>query len=1789
MNKGFNVSKGGVFHKIIICSVVCFFIFNAFIFLAQTGNPVYEEEVNIPESEDSIANVANSMKREVKSLGIMPAMGNYNGNPNAGSIHVNRDAKYRAFSPQQLIDSIFVKGGACSSVKNVILTTHGWNKNTSSWTSTDNRGLGYFTKGTSNFEFNEGLVLSTGGLASMEGPNIGSGWNNNYTVEQPSTNAGVNDPDLRNLVPGYNIINSTILEFDFVPIGNRMVFKYVFASEEYSDFVNTPLYNDVFGFFITEPDGTKHNIALLPDSNGVVSINNVNWGYDATTYNTTGATNTHNCIKYGQFGNLPSNPDYYINIPVGPGGEGTVNCPVVLNSRDDTLRKSMEFDGRTMVLTAEFDVERCKTYHLKLAVGNAGDNNFQSGVFLEAYSFDIGDFLVNWGSMNRGQDFLYRGCDNNMFELIRVGSGVDTTSLDVFLEYLGPAAGNIESLDGSPMPTLVTIPPGKDTAQVHYKVNWNDLSDGEKDLIIKVNCPCDGQGYTEKLIKLYDPSDTLKATATYACEGVNNGTIIVSGVGGSGNYESSIDSGVTWLPHTTNHTGLPPDTFQVLIRDVGGCTIVKRTVSTIMYTSITGDLDICPPSYATTLTTSGGTGVNPYQWFKDGVAISGATAQTYIATEAGKYSVTMRNGSCYSNLGDTVTVSSANCLWADADYATTLVNIPVKIPVLNNDLLSICTPSTINVTISASPSASNGTAVVNGDKTITFTPALDFVGKTIFRYQIECGGITSDTTITVLTLQYPDNISDADCFVDSVPAKPWSITEHATYPVLGESNTYWTQSMGTPLVADLDGDGYPEIITPAIISMTPTWQFSDGLFIVDLHKNTERVIPTPVFRVAGQSIAIGDVDGDGIAEIYLQANDKKIYCYNGKTGASITLNHTAALGRRAVLSLADLNNDGVPELVAGNHIFDAKTGKLLLQMTLNPSGTGGGRSHDGAQSGTGGTLADSTYLMPAIGDIDNDGLLEIVGGNTIYKPVESNGTWSYTTKVVNISPNVSNYDGQTVLIDFDLDGQLDIVVISQRTYVNLGPVQIYIWNPKTLDIIAYSEVLSNKCLVTIPYIGDLNGDGRPEIVFGAKNKTAGGGGNGAMYLFAYDENEAGKIKLKATDTSLDETAGYTLFDFNQDGKNEIVGRNDTKLFIIDGTALSSLTPLTTLSNVYSPTVTEYPVVADIDLDGSAEIIINKAYEIGSGTGPRQIKGAIAVYKSGSGSAPWAPARKVWNQWLYNPVYVNEDLTIPQYQVNPATLFPGVDNVMGTADDVRPYNNFLQQATTLSKKGLPLWLTPDVYLIPSLSNAVAIGDSVFVNVCFGNKGDAPIGSPVYATLYKDNISSANKIVTGFDSILVNPGDTGCITIIIPDIKPYLPFLNIIVRINDNGTDFPYQLECEEDNNELTLLNPTINLMMKKNATLNPGNFQHNGTYPNPVSVLYGEEVEYTITAVNVSLNAGSVIIRDTLPPYMDYKANSANPTPTVGSNGGTPQRTTLEWTTLPPVGSMASTQVSFIATLQPGVSASQPMFINNAWVTINNIPLTVPTNGTFHQGAGISITTFSAGPGGQIYNAEEQALDYMTSPKSGIVIVPDEGYSFVGWSHDNYISLRGKAIEAKTNIMHYDTLTVYGNVELHANFEIEKYPIKYYLNGGTNIVTNPATYTIKSRAITLNAPEKTGDVFIGWTGGNGEEPQKAVTIPNGSVGELEYYANYLNSGRDNDIQKHDTVEDKIWAINNELYIRTSKAGSIVWIYSTEGVLQKLHTIITAGESKIKLPKGIYAVSLNSNAGKIVRIE
>jgi hypothetical protein len=174
------------------------------------------------------------------------------------------------------------------------------------------------------------------------------------------------------------------------------------------------------------------------------------------------------------------------------------------------------------------------------------------------------------------------------------------------------------------------------------------------------------------------------------------------------------------------------------------------------------------------------------------------------------------------------------------------------------------------------------------------------------------------------------------------------------------------------------------------------------------------------------------------------------------------------------------------------------------------------------------------------------------------------------------------------------------------------------------------------------------------------------------------------------------------------------------------------------------------------------------------------------------------------------------------------VFPGRDGVPGTADDIQPFNNFLQQQTALSVDGTPFWPTPDAVFDDTHLSTSLIGDSVSISLCIVNRGDAALGSPVYVSRYRDSAEPANHLAT--DSLMeyILPGDTGYLTVGAGSLSSRPPFVQLVVSLNDDGVTYPYpvQPECDCSDSIRTRLCPVLHLLMKKDAALNGE--QNNGT-------------------------------------------------------------------------------------------------------------------------------------------------------------------------------------------------------------------------------------------------------------------------------------------------------------------------------------------------------------------------
>ncbi len=228
-----------------------------------------------------------------------------------------------------------------------------------------NHAAGTFAGGTGIIGFESGVVLSSGNIATVVGPN-------RYDAAT-TDNSLPGDADLDGLIPGYATHDATVLEFDFECEGTQVVqFQYVFTSEEYNEYVNTS-FNDVFGFFL---NGT--NIAIVPGGGGIAtSVNNVN------------CNNPFN-PPTGSFCNL------FINNDLSDGG-GAINT---------------EMDGLTLVFTAT-GVLQAGVNHIKLAIADAGDWILDSNVFIKAESFvcelPVGA-CCDWSDFTCREDVLEVDC-----------------------------------------------------------------------------------------------------------------------------------------------------------------------------------------------------------------------------------------------------------------------------------------------------------------------------------------------------------------------------------------------------------------------------------------------------------------------------------------------------------------------------------------------------------------------------------------------------------------------------------------------------------------------------------------------------------------------------------------------------------------------------------------------------------------------------------------------------------------------------------------------------------------------------------------------------------------------------------------------------------------------------------------------------------------------------------------------------------------------------------------------------------------------------------------------------------------------------------------------------------------------------------------------------------------------------------------------------------------------------------------------------------------------------------
>jgi hypothetical protein len=290
---------------------------------------------------------------------------------------------------------------------------------------------GIFTNGgTTNLGVDHGLALTSGTIQNIPGPDNNSGASGFNTTPGDS---------LLSALVGTVTYDACILEFDFVPAADTAWCDFVFGSEEYPEWVGST-FNDIFGFFVSgpNPEGGNYefkNIALVPGTDLPVAINNVNGFYY---------------------------PEYYV---------------------DNTGGLTIQLDGFTTVLTAKCAVVPGATYHFKLAISDTGDGIMDSGVLLEAESFEsqgAAEFMsfsfLSELNPQLPEDVMGEISGNNVY--LTVPDGTDLTSLVASFDTPG---GVIVAVGSEIQQSGIT--PNNFTEQVNYHLDGVNI----KDWIVKVD------------------------------------------------------------------------------------------------------------------------------------------------------------------------------------------------------------------------------------------------------------------------------------------------------------------------------------------------------------------------------------------------------------------------------------------------------------------------------------------------------------------------------------------------------------------------------------------------------------------------------------------------------------------------------------------------------------------------------------------------------------------------------------------------------------------------------------------------------------------------------------------------------------------------------------------------------------------------------------------------------------------------------------------------------------------------------------------------------------------------------------------------------------------------------------------------------------------------------------------------------------------------------------------------------------------------------------------------------
>ncbi len=550
------------------------------------------------------------------------------------------------------------------------------------------------------------------------------------------------------------------------------------------------------------------------------------------------------------------------------------------------------------------------------------------------------------------------------------------------------------------------------------------------------------------------------------------------------------------------------------------------------------------------------------------------------------------------------------------------------------------------------------------------------------------------------------------------------------------------QVMSTPVVVNLtddngdgtvDEDDVPDIVFNAFdVSGDPPILGSGALRAVSGDSFTDlwAVDPAVMALAPAANVAAGDIDNDGLVELVTMRyvgglvafeNDGTLKWSCADFGADNCVDYADLHGGNewGGPAIADLDEDGTPEIVLGAAVYRSD-GQLWWE-------------------GAGGTGDNGVGPLSLVCNLDRSGHPEVVTGSTAY---HHDGEVYWDNGLT---------DGFVAIGDFDTDDYPEIVVVSDgsiRLQEHDGTVA---WGPNSLPGSGRGGP---------PTVADFDGDGQPEV---------GVADHDTYVLFETD----GSIKWsQPTQDHSSSATGSSVFDFEEDGYAEVVYNDETTLRIYDGETGDVV--YSGLNSSY--TAYEYPVIADMDNDGNAEIIVcANDFIIG------QHKG-IRVF--GDLEDNWVRTRRIWNQHTYHITNVDESGAIPASE----------------AEGWLVYNSYRQNELPAGQANL----APDLAGCEGSQITSGCPSRLILLAWIENRGaiDVPAGIPV--AFYRGHPASGGTLLgIAYTTVPLRPGEAQRVPFAWTN-PPVGQTVTVYVIADDFGTGTGMVSECGDDSNNETAI-------------------------------------------------------------------------------------------------------------------------------------------------------------------------------------------------------------------------------------------------------------------------------------------------------------------------------------------------------------------------------------------------